>query len=99
MSDEIKEVTETKNIKFTQEELDSIKAIQVEYQNKSAQFGQLKIETLLLEQRLHGMHDLESNLKAEFETIQTQEKNLVSALNEKYGAGTLNPQTGEFSPA
>ena len=25
--------------------------------------------------------------------------NLLKELNEKYGAGTLDPQTGEFKPA
>ena len=85
-------------IKFTQEELDSIAAIQAEYQNKVSQFGQLRLEQLLLEQKSEELDTVQQNLVIEFSKLQATERELVKALNEKYGTGTLNPQTGVFTP-
>lgn len=86
-------------IKFTEEELTSIKAVQVEYQNKVSQFGQLKLEILLANKRMDDLYKLEEELQTQFNAIQEQEKQLVTTLNSKYGAGTLNPQTGVFVPS
>ena len=38
-------------------------------------------------------------IKKEIIDLEQQERALVKELNEKYGAGTLDPQTGEFKPA
>ena len=38
-------------------------------------------------------------LKKEIIDLEQQERALVKELNDKYGAGTLDPQTGEFKPA
>ena len=35
----------------------------------------------------------------ELESLQTEEKNIADGLNQKYGQGTLNIETGEFVPA
>ena len=34
----------------------------------------------------------------EYENVQQQERDLVAKLNEKYGPGSLDPQTGVFTP-
>jgi hypothetical protein len=34
----------------------------------------------------------------DWETNRQTESDLVKSLNEKYGAGALNPTTGEFTP-
>ena len=86
-------------IKFRQEEMDKIKEVQSEYQQKTAVFGQLSFQKFQLERQMDTANDAEVKLKKEIIDLEQQERQLVKELNEKYGAGTLDPQTGEFKPA
>ena len=52
-----------------------------------------------LERQLETATNAEVTLKKEIIDLEQQERALVKELNEKYGAGTLDPQTGEFKPA
>ena len=85
--------------KFTEEELKSIQEIQQEYQNKVMQLGQVELEKIFLAQRQKQVSKLDENVKAEFTKLQEKERELTEGLNTKYGPGSLNPQTGEFTPA
>ena len=85
--------------KFTEEELKSIQEIQQEYQNKVVQLGQVELEKIFLKQRQESVEKLDESVKSDFAKLQDKERELVKGLNEKYGPGTLNPQTGEFTPA
>ena len=38
-------------------------------------------------------------LEGEYEEVQQKEQEIVQKLNEKYGPGQLDPQTGVFTPA
>ncbi len=87
---------EQENKKFTEEEMKSINDIRLEYQNKVIQFGQIMLEEKLLNQQFEKLDILRENIGKEFEKLQEKEKELVKILNNKYGQGTLNPQTGEF---
>jgi hypothetical protein len=85
--------------KFTEEELQEIKNIQQEYQNKVIQFGQLELEKIMFEKRREALVELDKKIREELSALQFKEKQIVDALNAKYGPGELNPQTGEFVPA
>ena len=78
-------------VKFTEEELKQIQNIQVSYQNVQSQFGQLKLAQIRLDEQ---EVDLEEALKA----IQSEEKKFLDGITDKYGQGTLNPETGVFTP-
>ena len=86
-------------VKFTKEELESISNIRTTYQNIQAGFGQLKVQRLLLEQQINGLEEAEVNLESEYTKAQDNERAFVASLNEKYGPGTLDPNTGVFTPA
>jgi len=86
-------------IKFTEEEMNKIKEVQKEYQQKTAMFGQLSFQKFQLERQVETAKTAELTLKKEIIDLEKQERTLVKELNEKYGAGTLDPQTGEFKPA
>ena len=85
-------------IKFTDDELKNLGAIQQSYQNIQTGFGQLKVQRILLEQQLNGLEEAEVNLESEYEKAQENERTFVKSLNEKYGPGSLNPETGVFTP-
>ena len=40
----------------------------------------------------------QTELETEYEAVQQEERDLVQKLNEKYGPGQLDPQTGVFTP-
>ena len=56
MAEEAKviETAETADTKFTDEELQSLQQLQQNYQDKQLQFGQLRVQKLLLEQQKIG---------------------------------------------
>ena len=77
-------------VKFTEEELTQVKNISLSYQNIQNQFGQLKLTKIRLEQQ-------EVDLKDALEQIQSEEKKFLDGITNKYGQGTLNPETGVFT--
>ena len=86
-----------KETKFSEEELKSLQDLQNSYQQKQLQFGQLRVQRLLLQQQIDGLDNAETQLEAEYGEIQQTERNLVKSLNEKYGPGNLAPATGVFT--
>ena len=85
-------------VKFTDEELQSLQELQNTYASISTQFGQLKVSRMNLERQVYNLDEMEDNLEKAWEENRQTESDLVKSLNEKYGAGTLNPTTGEFIP-
>ena len=98
MADEAK-VVESSEMKFTDEELQSLQDLQNGYQEKQANLGQLSVQRILLNQQMEALEARQVELESEYEAVQQQERDLVQKLNEKYGPGQLDPQTGVFTPA
>jgi len=86
-------------IKFTDEELKSLQELSQSYQNIQASFGQLKVQKILNQQQADALEEAEVKMDSDYKEIQDNERKLVEELNEKYGPGQLDPQTGVFTPA
>ena len=78
-------------IKFTEDELKSISEIQSTYNQVTMAMGQLSISRLSLDDR-------EKNLISTLSDTRTKEQELAKELNDKYGRGTLDIESGEFTP-
>jgi hypothetical protein len=87
-----------KEIKFTDDELKSLSGLAQGYQTTQAAFGQLRVQKILLAQQQDGLEEAEVKLEADYISLQENERNIVKDLNEKYGPGSLDPQTGVFTP-
>ena len=85
--------------KFSEEELKSLQDLQNSYQGKQLQFGQLRVQRLLVQQQLDAIDDTEAKLEVEYGEVQETERKLVQELNKKYGPGNLDPATGVFTPS
>ena len=85
--------------KFTEDELKSLSDLQSSYQQKQLQFGQLRVQKLLVKQQLNSIDEAEAKLEVEYAEVQETERTLVKSLNDKYGPGNLDPATGVFTPA
>jgi len=82
-------------VKFSEEELKSLQELQNTYASISTQFGQLKVSKMNLLRQLDSLEQSEETLEKEWEDNRKKETELVQSLTEKYGPGSLNPQTGE----
>ena len=98
MAEEAKKVEESKELKFTDEELESLQGLQTSYQEKQSVLGQLAVQKILLNQQIDALNNRTSEVEQEYQTVQQEERDLVAKLNEKYGPGQLDPATGVFTP-
>ena len=89
---------ETNAVKFTDEELQSLQGLQEKYTEKQGLLGQLAVQRLLLDQQSDALETRVTEVETEYEGVQQEERDLVQKLNEKYGPGQLDPQTGVFTP-
>ena len=89
----------SENKKFTQEELDKIVKLREANTQKISEFGQIELEILLTNQRIEALKNAKTKLQDEYVGLQDQEKELVKELNNKYGAGTVDLESGEFIPS
>ena len=78
-------------VKFTEEELKQVQDIQNKYISIQNQFGQLKLAQINLDNQ-------EIDLEKALENLQTEEKKFLDLTTQKYGQGSLNPETGVFTP-
>mgnify|MGYP003136526681 CR=1 FL=1 len=78
--------------KFATEDLEKLKALQNKTTNVVNAFGQLKLSEIRLENQ-------SSYLKEQLNILQKEEADLAKTLSEKYGKGTLDAETGEFTPS
>jgi len=85
-------------MKITDEEMQSIKTIQEEYTQVGVQFVQLKLAKNSSEEYLKKLNEQEETLTNGIQEINKREKKLADDLNEKYGVGSLDMTTGEFTP-
>tara|TARA_E500000331_G_scaffold316824_1_gene327792 strand:+ start:167 stop:475 length:309 start_codon:yes stop_codon:yes gene_type:complete len=85
-------------IKFTEDELKSLKDLQETYGKVQQDFGALKVRRLVLDQQLEELDNADEAVHKAYTDNQETERKLVEELNEKYGPGSLNPETGVFTP-
>ena len=89
----------SESIKFTKDELDKVTELRDQFGAKVNEFGQLELELLLTSQRIERLAEAKTKLQEDYLNLQKEEGELVKGLNEKYGAGTVDLQSGEFIPA
>ena len=82
-------------IKFTEEEVGQINQLRNEVTQVFLQLGQLSLER---KRRLDELDNLESQLQQSHKELVEREQNLFKSLNEKYGDGNYDPNTGIFTP-
>ena len=88
----------SKTQKFTTEELKQITDLRDGHGQKINEFGQIELELLLANQRLEALQEARDDVRAQYISLQQQEKQLVADLNKNYGEGTVDLESGEFVP-
>ena len=80
------------NIKFTDEELKSISEIRTAYAEITNRFGQIQLTKYNLQKQ-------EEQAEIDFESIKVKEQEALQVITDKDGPGTLDPNTGVFTPS
>lgn len=80
------------NIKLSDEELQNLQQIQNGNKAVVTELGQIALAQLDLDKR-------QENVETFIDNLRTNETQLAKALEEKYGKGTINIDTGEFLPS
>ena len=86
--------TEIKNTpqSFSEQELNQLKELRDNLQKITIQFGQLTVSKIKLKEN-------EIKLKDQLSNLEKQEINLAKSLSNKYGKGSINLETGTFTPS
>lgn len=82
-------------IKFTQEEIEQINQLRDDVSLVFVQIGQVALER---KKRLEELEEIESQLLKQHQDLVEKEQELFKSLNEKYGDGNYDPNTGIFTP-
>ena len=83
---------------FSQEELGQIREMQEKYNALGIQLVQLKLAKSNAVTYLKNLEQQEIALEAELLETNRQEKELAKSLDDKYGAGSVDLETGQFTP-
>ena len=84
-----------KEIKFTKEEVKNINDLRLEVSQIFTQLGQISLER---SKRLKELQDVEDKLSSRHAELVETEQGLFKTLNEKYGDGNYDPESGVFTP-
>ena len=79
-------------ISFSQEELNELKVLKEKLSQLAIDLGGLSIQKIRLEER-------EKSLKQTLLDLEKQEASIATKLTEKYGRGSIDLETGTFTPA
>jgi DNA repair ATPase RecN len=84
---------------LTQEELQSIKELQSKYNQTLFEIGVIEAQRLALVEQIEKREADKKTLLNDLATIEQKENELAKSLQEKYGTGSINPETGDITPA
>ena len=87
------------SIKFTKEEMDRIQDLRNQGSKLMLELGQAEAELFLARRRVDQIKDAKEQMTNRYITLQNAEQELVKDLNSKYGAGSVDVESGEFIPA
>ena len=86
-------------IKFTEKELQSLQELSTKSNEITNRFGQLAIAKINLEKQSEAVEEEEFKLHEELENLKKEEQETLKSITDKYGPGSLDPQTGVFTPS
>jgi hypothetical protein len=83
---------------LTQEELKSVKELQSKYNQTLFEIGVAETQRLSLLDQVEKIEANKKSLLKDLDTIEQKEAELAKSLQEKYGTGNINPETGDITP-
>ena len=91
-------MADSKEIKFTDDEMKIVSELQGKYVNVQNVLGQMGVSRIRLEQQFDGLEKAEEEARGKFAEVQNEERTFVQSINKKYGDGNLDLSSGVFTP-
>ena len=88
----------SKDIKFTKDVLNSIEELRNNYNSVTNSLGMLEVSRMQTEKRLETIEGDKIRLETQYEQLTMVEKELINSLTEKYGQGSIDINSGVFTP-
>ena len=85
-------------ITLTEGEMENLKEVMETYNQCAGAFGQVEVQKMNLNQQLEQIEEQRATVEEEWKANQTKEANFSRKLTNKYGPGSINPETGEYTP-
>jgi hypothetical protein len=82
---------------LTPEELQSIKDLQSKYNQTIFEIGAAEAQLIAFRQGIDKLEKAKEGLVSDLTTIEQKETELTKSLQEKYGEGNINTETGEVT--
>ena len=89
---------EDQAIHLTEGEMETLKEVMETYNQCSGAFGQVEVQKMNLAQQGEALEEQRSAIEEEWKANQSKEARFSSKLTTKYGPGSINPETGEYTP-
>ena len=89
---------EDQPIHLTEGEMETLKEVMETYNQCSGAFGQVEVQKMNVAQQGESLEEQRSAIEEEWKANQTKEARFSSKLTTKYGPGSINPETGEYTP-
>jgi hypothetical protein len=83
---------------LTTEELQSIKDLQAQYNKYVFELGSAEAQLQNVIATKKAIETEKNNILEDIVKLGVKEKEIITALQEKYGVGNINPETGEITP-
>jgi hypothetical protein len=83
---------------LTTEELQSIKDLQAQYNKYVFELGSAEAQLQNVIATKTAIETEKDNILEDISKLGVKEKEIITALQEKYGVGNINPETGEITP-
>ena len=83
---------------ITKEELEQISTLRTKLGTVVSESGQLVLQVQLRQADIVELNEKLSQQTKLFKVLLEEEQMLLKGLSEKYGAGQINFETGEFTP-
>ena len=83
--------------KVEQADLDKITELRENYKKQTVRIGQLNVERILMNQAVERLNEAILREETSYINLQEEERKLVKDLQEKYGIGQLNLDSGTFT--
>jgi oligoribonuclease NrnB/cAMP/cGMP phosphodiesterase (DHH superfamily) len=83
---------------LTPEELQQIKDLQSKYNQTIFEIGASEAQIIAFQQGIENLQKAKIGLVSDLKTIEQKESELVKSLQEKYGQGNIDLETGNIAP-
>ena len=83
---------------LTQEEIQQIRELQSKYNQTILEIGAAEAQLIVFQENIEKLTEAKKGLVSDLKTIEQKESELVKTLQEKYGQGNINIETGEITP-